>query len=76
MIRYRLCFINPNTNQVDREREFDASDDVDATHIAGQSDHRPLQLWCGDRKVRTFASDGSSTAQNNESDAAPFARAQ
>ncbi|HEU4809847.1 MAG TPA: hypothetical protein VFS69_04230 [Sphingomicrobium sp.] len=54
MLRYRLCFINPHTKQIDRERLIEASDDVDAIRIAGQSDHRPLQLWCGDRKVRTF----------------------
>ena len=54
MIRYRLCFINPHTKQVDREREIAASDDVDAIRKAGKSDHRPLQLWCGDRKVQTF----------------------
>ena len=56
MIRYRLCFINPRTGQVDREREIEAADDVDAVHSARASDHRPLQLWCGDRKVRTFCS--------------------
>jgi len=54
MAPYRLCFINPNTNQVDRERQIEASDDVDAIHVASESDHRPLELWCGDRKVRTF----------------------
>ncbi len=54
MVLYRLCFINPNTEQVDREREIEANDDVDAAHIARESDHRPLELWCGDRKVRTF----------------------
>lgn len=54
MVRYRLCFINPRTSQVDRERDIDAADDVDAAHVASQSDHRPLELWCGDRKVRTF----------------------
>ena len=55
VIRYRLCFINPNTKQVDREREIEAADDVDAVRIARQSDHRPLELWRGDRKVRQFA---------------------
>jgi hypothetical protein len=54
MVLYRLCFINPNTGQVDREREFEATDDVDAAHLAGESDHRPLELWCGDRKIRSF----------------------
>jgi hypothetical protein len=54
MIRYRLCFINPNTSQVDRERLFEAKDDVDALHIARESDHRPLELWCEDRKVRAL----------------------
>jgi hypothetical protein len=54
MIRYRLCFINPNTNQVDREREIEANDDVDAIHIARQSDHRPIEVWCEDRKVRAL----------------------
>ena len=55
MIAYRLCFINPNTNQVDRERQIEASDDIDAVHSARESDHRPIELWCGQRKVRTFA---------------------
>jgi hypothetical protein len=64
MIRYRLCFINPNTRQVDREREIEAKDDVDAIHIAGESDHRPIEVWCEDRKVRSipapqFAADGA-----------------
>lgn len=57
MIRYRLCFINPNTNQVDREREIEAKDDVDAVHIARESDHRPLEVWCEDRKVRALNPD-------------------
>ena len=52
---YRLCFINPNTGQVDREREIEANDDVDAVHIAGESNHRPLEVWCGDRKVRRLS---------------------
>jgi len=52
MVLYRLCFINPNTGQVDREREIAATDDVDAVHIAGESNHRPLEVWRGDRKVR------------------------
>ena len=55
MVLYRLCFINPNTDQVDREREIEANDDVDAIHIASESDHRPLEVWCKDRKVRRFA---------------------
>ena len=59
MILYRLCFINPNTHQVDREREIEASDDLDAIHTAGESDHRPLELWCGNRKVRTFGGEFS-----------------
>ena len=57
MIAYRLCFINPNTNQVDRERQIEASDDIDAVHSARESDHRPIELWCGQRKVRTFAAE-------------------
>jgi hypothetical protein len=64
MIRYRLCFINPNTRQVDREREIEAKDDVDAIHIASESDHRPIEVWCEDRKVRSigepqFAANGA-----------------
>jgi hypothetical protein len=54
MIRYRLCFINPNTHQVDREREIEANDDIDAIHIARKSDHRPIEVWCEDRKVRAL----------------------
>jgi len=52
---YHLCFINPNTGQVDREREIEANDDVDAVHIAGESNHRPLEIWCADRKVRRLS---------------------
>jgi len=55
MVLYRLCFINPNTDQVDREREIEANDDVDAVHIASESDHRPLEIWCADRKVRRLS---------------------
>jgi len=40
---------------VDREREIEANDDVDAVHIAGESNHRPLEVWCGDRKVRRLS---------------------
>jgi hypothetical protein len=54
VIRYRLCFINPNTGQIDREREIEAADDVDAASLASQSDHRPLEVWCESRKVRSF----------------------
>lgn len=54
MIRYRLCYINPKTGQVDRERELEAVDDVDAIHAAQASDHRPLELWCGTRKLQSF----------------------
>ena len=62
MVLYRLCFVNPKTNQVDREREIDANDDIDAVHIAARSDHRPLELWCRDRKVRTFSSQSYASA--------------
>ncbi|HEX2804239.1 MAG TPA: hypothetical protein VHN55_09720 [Sphingomicrobium sp.] len=62
MVRYRLCFINPKTNQIDRERDIEAADDVDAAHVASESDHRPLELWCGDRKVRTFSADNLAAA--------------
>ncbi|HUG45556.1 MAG TPA: hypothetical protein VMK31_03465 [Sphingomicrobium sp.] len=55
MIRYRLSFINPNTGQVDREREIEAADDVDAVRLSRRSDHRPLELWCENRKIRSFA---------------------
>jgi hypothetical protein len=54
MIRYRLCFINPGSGQIDREREIEAADDVDAVRRARRSDHRPLELWCENRKVRSF----------------------
>jgi hypothetical protein len=55
MIRYRLRLINPNTLQVDREREIEAKDDVDAIHVARESDHRPIEIWCEDRKVRDLS---------------------
>ena len=55
MVLYRLCFINPNTEQVDREREIEANDDVDAVRTGAKSDHRPLEIWCADRKVRRLA---------------------
>jgi hypothetical protein len=55
MVLYRLCFINPNTDQIDRERDIEANDDVDAVRIARHSDHRPLEIWCADRKVRRLS---------------------
>ena len=55
MIRYRLCYINPKTRQVDREREIEANDDVDAIHIARESDHRPIEVWCEGRRVRSIS---------------------
>lgn len=58
MVLYRLCFINPNTGQIDREREIRANDDVDAVRVARESQHRPLEIWCGERRVRTFAASG------------------
>ena len=55
MIRYRLCYVNPNTGRVDREREIEAADDVDAVRIAAAHEGaRPLELWCGKRKVKSF----------------------
>jgi hypothetical protein len=59
MVWYRLCFINPNTGHTDRERGIEADDDIDAIHIAEQSDHRPLELWCESRKVRIFGSEAA-----------------
>ena len=57
MIRYRLCYINPRTGQVDREREIEACDDVDAVRSARDADHRPLEVWCESRRVRNFAAE-------------------
>jgi hypothetical protein len=62
MTRYRLCYINPNTGQVDRERSIDATDDVDAVHNASACHHRPLEVWCEGRKVRCFTREESQTS--------------
>jgi hypothetical protein len=63
MIRYRLCFINPNTGQVDREREIEAADDVDAVRLAGLVRPSPARIWCENRKVRSFAAREASSVR-------------
>jgi hypothetical protein len=36
--------------------EIEAADDAEAVRIAGElPGHRARELWCGKRKVRTFA---------------------
>lgn len=56
MAYYRLYLLsNPDGRFVGFE-EIDAADDVEAVRLAeNHSGPQPLELWCGKRKVKSFA---------------------
>jgi hypothetical protein len=56
LVYYRLYLLaNPDGRFIGFE-EIDASDDVEAVRIAEQFRGRhPLELWCGQRRVKSFA---------------------
>ena len=59
MTYYRLYMLSQSGDHFIGFEEIEAEDDVTAAHIAEK--HRgihPLELWCGKRKVKSFAAKG------------------
>ena len=53
---YRLYVLNAADGRFIGFEEISAIDDVEAVRLAkGMSVGRPMELWCGKRKVKTFA---------------------
>lgn len=53
---YRLYFLSRPEGRFVGFEEIEAADDVEAARLA--EDHlgqQPLELWCGKRKVKSFA---------------------
>ena len=56
MSYYRLYMLERTDGRFIGFEEYDATDDVEAVHLAERfRGSRPLELWCGRRKVRSFA---------------------
>lgn len=55
MAYYRLYRLSEPAGHFVGFEEIEAEDDVAAARLAeGRSGAQPLELWCGQRKVRTF----------------------
>jgi hypothetical protein len=60
LLYFRLYFLSPRDGRILRFTEFEALDDNAALALAeAQRDGGPMELWCRDRKVRTFAGSGT-----------------
>lgn len=56
MAYYRLYFLSRPEGRFAGFEEIEAADDVEAARLAeAHLGPQPLELWCGKRKVRTFA---------------------
>lgn len=64
MAYYRLYILNGSEGRFVGFEEIEAADDVEAARAAeAYVGPRPLELWCGKRKVKNFAStDGAASA--------------
>ncbi|MBC9033691.1 hypothetical protein IAG41_14945 [Sphingomonas sp. JC676] len=52
MLYYRLYFMDPQTDHIDRFAEINAPDDQHAlAHAKAHEGWQPLELWCGSRKI-------------------------
>lgn len=52
MLYYRLYFINPENDAIERFADFEAPDDAAALKLAHEhAGEQPLELWCRQRKV-------------------------
>ncbi|HEX8534111.1 MAG TPA: hypothetical protein VF662_08090 [Allosphingosinicella sp.] len=57
MLFYRLDTFKAEGGQPIASDRIAALDDVEAVRVARSMDEgHPMELWCGDRKVKTFAS--------------------
>ena len=55
MLFYRLDTLKTSGGQPIASSRISAVDDVEAVRMARSMDEgRPMELWCGDRKVKTF----------------------
>lgn len=55
MAYYRLYRLSDPAGHFVGFEEIEAEDDAAAVHLAeGHSGTQPLELWCGQRKVRAF----------------------
>lgn len=52
---YRLYFLDCYTGHIEGAENFHAADDVAAVHrIQLRGSTKPMELWCGGRKVSRF----------------------
>lgn len=52
---YRLYMLGSESGRFVGFEEIEAPDDVEAVHLAERhAGARPLELWCGKRKVKTI----------------------
>jgi hypothetical protein len=52
---YRLYTLSPADGHFMCAEELSAIDDVEAVRVArGMTDGKPMELWCGKRKVKSF----------------------
>jgi hypothetical protein len=53
---YRLYLLDGQGGRFVGFEEIEAADDAEAVRIAGRHEGpQPLELWCGKRKVKSFA---------------------
>lgn len=56
VVYYRLYLLAEPDGKFVGFQELEASDDVEAVRLAeGQTGPKPLELWCGKRRVKSFA---------------------
>lgn len=57
MLFYRLDTYKTGGGQPIASERLSALDDVEAVRLARSMDEgHPMELWCGDRRVKTFSS--------------------
>ena len=55
MAYYRLYMLGSDSGRFIGFEEFEATDDVEAVHLAERhAGPKPLELWCGKRKVKNI----------------------
>jgi hypothetical protein len=62
MAYYRLYLLSAPDGHFIGFEELEAADDVEAIRLAERHlGPQPLELWCGKRKIRTFAAQETGT---------------
>ena len=63
MLFYRLDTFKASGGQPIASSRISATDDVEAVRLARSMDEgHPMELWCGDRRVKTFLAPAGETA--------------